>query len=67
MSDISLTGHAIYATVRASLRLASTSSELLAMSDLVALKDDLHATLAVIRGQIQSEESSAFVLNVSDV
>ena len=67
MSDISLTGHAIYVTVRTLLRLASTSSELLTMSDLVTLKDNLHAMLAVICGQIQSEESSMFVLNVSDI
>ena len=56
MDDSSPTGHAIFQAVRASLRLASSSLELLAISDLIALKKDLQATLAVIKGQIQSED-----------
>lgn len=60
MSDTSPTGHAIYAVVRASLRLVSSSSELLTAPELVALEEDIYATLAVIRGQIQSEETGPF-------
>ena len=34
------------------------------MAHLRALKDDLHATLAIIRGQIQSEGFSTFTKNI---
>ena len=60
MTDSSPTSHVIYTVVCASLRLVSTSSELFTAGDLDTLKDNLQATLAVICGQIQSEETSRF-------
>lgn len=60
MADYTRTGHSIFRTVRASLKLASTSSELISIADLSVLRDELQATLAVVKGQIQSEEYGAF-------
>ena len=53
-------GDAIFAVVCASLKLASSSTEQLTIDQLRALKFDLKVTLAVIRGQIKSEESGMF-------
>ena len=64
MADPSPTGNAIFETVRASLKLASSSSELFTINHLRALKDDLQVTLAVIRGQIQSEEIGTFAVDI---
>ena len=64
MTDSSATSNSIFAVVRASLRLAGNSSDMLTMAHLRALKDDLHATLAIIRGQIQSEGFSTFTKNI---
>lgn len=49
------TGPAILNAVRASLRLVNCSSELLTTTQLLALKDNLCETLAIVRAQIQSE------------
>ena len=61
MADSHLSGDAIFRVVQASLKVASRSSELLTMDHLRALKFELHVTLAVISGQIQSEESGKFI------
>ena len=64
MAYLPPTGDAIFAAVSASLKLASSSSELLTIDQLRALKFDLKVTLAVIRGQIQSEASGASAGNI---
>jgi len=64
MTDPSPTSLAIFKAVRASLRLASSSSELLTIAQLLALKGDLRETLAIISGQIRTEESGTFAKNV---
>ena len=67
MPELSLTNRAIFKTVDASLKLASSSSELLTISQLLAIKDNLQATLAVISGQIQTENSGMFAENILNV
>jgi len=64
MTDPSPSALAIFKAVRASLRLASSSSELLTIAQLLALKGDLRETLAIISGQIQTEESGTFTKKV---
>ena len=64
MADSSPTSNVIFEVVRTSLRLASNSSEVLTITHLHALKDELHATLAVVHAQIQSEASGMFIGNV---
>jgi hypothetical protein len=63
MTDPSPTALAIFKAVRASLRLASSSSELLTIAQLLALKGDLRETLAIISSQIRTEESGTFANN----
>lgn len=55
MAHSSPTSLAIVNAVRASLRLVSCSSELLSIAQLRAVRDDLCETLAIVNGQIQSE------------
>ena len=64
MADSSPTGLAILNAVRASLRLVGCSSELLTITQLLALKDDLRETLAIISAQIESENFGAFSRNL---
>jgi len=56
MTDPS-TGRAIARALRASLRLVNTSSELLTLSQLYAVKSDLHETLGIVKGHIRAAES----------
>ena len=60
MSDSSATALAILNTVRASLRLVSCSSELLTIAQLLAVKEDLRETMAIISAQIQFENYGMF-------
>ena len=64
MAEPSPVNRAIFNTVCASLRLAGSSSGLLTISQLLGVKENLHATLAVISGQIQAEQTSKFANNV---
>jgi len=64
MTDSYPVGRAVFKAVRASLRLASSSSELLSLSQLLAIKDDLRETLAIINGQIEAEQSGGFAKNI---
>lgn len=63
MTDSSATGLAILNAVRASLRLVGCSSELLTITQLLTLKDDLRETLAIISAQIESENIGVFSRN----
>ena len=63
MTD-SPTGRAITKVVCASLRLVSSLSEQLTVSQLLSVKRDLRETLAIINGQIQATQSSMFANNV---
>jgi len=63
MTDPS-TGRAIVNAIRASLRLVSSSSELLTISQLLAVKSDLRETLAIVNGQIGAMQSGTFPRNV---
>lgn len=64
MTDSSPTGLAILKAVRASLRLVSSSSELLTISQLLAVKHELCETFTVINAQIQVEQSGTFSKNI---
>jgi hypothetical protein len=64
MTDHSRVDRAIIKALRASLKLASTSSGWLSLSQLYALNSDLHKTMAVINNQIQVEESGMSIENV---
>jgi hypothetical protein len=64
MTDSSPVDRAIINAVRALLKLASRSLGRFTISQLHALSSDLRRTMAVVNGQIQAEESSAFAKNV---
>jgi hypothetical protein len=64
MTDHSRIDRAIVKALRASLKLASTSSGRLSLSQLYALNSDLRKTMAVINNQIQVEESGTSIENV---
>lgn len=66
MSDPS-TGQAIVEAVRASLKLVSSSSELLDTSQLSAVKSDLRETLSIINGQIHLIRTGTFTASVPAV
>ncbi|KAF9789133.1 hypothetical protein BJ322DRAFT_1017864 [Thelephora terrestris] len=71
MSEGSLespTGHAIMKAVRASLRLASGSMELLTISQLLTVKGDLYETLTIFNKRVQAMESEdqSLIVNMSD-
>ena len=55
------TSRAIVKTVRASMRLVGGSSELLTVSQLFAVKSDIHKALAIVNGQIQASQSSTSI------
>jgi hypothetical protein len=55
------TGLAIVRALRASLRLVSSSSELLTISQLLAAKHDLCEMLAIVNGQIRTINSGSLV------
>ena len=57
MTDPS-TGHAIVKAVRASLRLVSSSPELLTISQLYAMRDHLRETTQIVDRQISAAETS---------
>ena len=64
MTDSSATSNSIFAVIHTSLRLASNSSDMLTMAHLRTLRNDLQATLAIIRGQIQSKGFGTFTKNI---
>jgi hypothetical protein len=64
MTDHSRIDRAIVKALRASLKLASSSSGRLSLSQLYALNSDLCKTMAVISNQIQVEESGTSTENV---
>ena len=65
MTDPSAAGRAILGTVHASLKLARNSSELLTISQLLAMEGNICATLAVVSDQIQVKRSSTFAKSSS--
>ena len=58
------TSCAIVKTVHASMRLVGGSSELLTVSQILAVKSDLRKTLAIVNGQIQAAQSSTPIENL---
>lgn len=60
MTDSSPTARAITRTAQASLRLVSSSTGLLSISQLLAMEIELRGTLAIVNGQIQAELSGTF-------
>ena len=58
------TGCAITKAICTLLKLASSSSKLLTVSQLLSVKKDLRETLAIINGQIHAAESGTFAKNV---
>lgn len=64
MTDPSPTARAIARTANASLRLVSSSTALLSLSQLLAMESELRGTLAIVNGQIQAELSGTFPINI---
>lgn len=64
MTDSSPTARAITRSAQASLRLVSSSTGLLSLSQLLAMEFELRGTLAIVSGQIQAELSGVFPKNV---
>ena len=65
MTDPSAVGRAVLGTVHASLKLARNSSDLLTMSQLLAMEGNIYATLAVVSDQIQAKRSGTFAKSCS--
>jgi len=60
----STTSRAIVNTVRAALKLLSSSSEQLSVSQLLALKSDMGKARVVVNSQMQAKQSSTFIENL---
>ena len=58
------TSRAIVNTVRAALKLLSSSSEQLSVSQLLALKSDMREARVVVNTQVLAKQSSTFVENL---
>lgn len=58
------TGRAILRAVRASMKLVDSSLELLTESQLIAMRSDLHRTLAIVNGRLSPAHPSKFAINV---
>jgi hypothetical protein len=64
MTDSSPTARAIARTANASLKLVSSSTALLSLSQLLAMQSELRGTLATVNGQIQAELSGTSSMNI---
>jgi hypothetical protein len=60
MADSRPTAHTIFLATRASLRLVSSSTRLLSLSQLLAVESELRSTLADVRSQVQTLLSGPF-------
>lgn len=63
-STKSPTSRAIVNTVRAALKLLSSSSEQLSVSQLLALKSDMREARVVVNDQMKVKQSSTFIENL---